>query len=54
MNTEPAAIGAALAAVLQVLALLIFDLSQEAQAAIVVAVTLVVGLFVRSQVTPVP
>lgn len=54
-KTEPAAIGAIVAAALNVVVLLVLkkELSLEEQAAIVTAVTLVAGLFVRSKVTPV-
>lgn len=54
MKAEPAMIGAALAAVLSVIVLLVFgrELSKEEEAAIVAVVTLIMGLFVRSKVTP--
>lgn len=51
---EPVAIGAALSAVLVALvAVGVIDLSEEAQAAVSAAVVLVVGLVVRSKVSPV-
>jgi hypothetical protein len=52
---EPAAIGGVVAAILNLIVLLVLDqeLSIEEQAAIVGAVTLVAGLFIRSRVTPV-
>jgi hypothetical protein len=54
MKTEPAAIGAAVAAIINVVVLLVLkkELSIEEQTAIVTVVTLVAGLFIRSQVTP--
>ncbi len=55
MKAEPAAVGAIVAAALNVVALLVLDkeLSVEEQTAIVAAVTIICGLFVRSKVTPV-
>lgn len=54
MKAEPAAIGAAVAAIVNVVVLLVLkkELSIEEQTAIVTVVTLVAGLFIRSQVTP--
>lgn len=48
-------IGAAIAAVISVIVLLVFgrELEKEEEAAIVAVVTLLAGLFVRSKVTPV-
>ena len=56
MKAEPAAVAAVVVSVISVLTLLVFkrELSQEESTAIVVAVTLIAGFFVRSQVTPVP
>ena len=56
MKTEPAAIGAALAAIINVVVLLVLkkELSLEEQSAIVAVVTIIAGLFVRANVTPVP
>lgn len=56
MRAEPAAIGAAVAAIVNIIVLLVLkkELSLEEQAAIVGVVTLVAGLFVRSQVSPIP
>jgi hypothetical protein len=56
MRAEPAAIGAAVAAIINVVVLLVLkqELNLEEQAAIVTVVTLIAGLFIRSQVTPVP
>jgi hypothetical protein len=51
-NTEPVAIAAAIRALLVVAVGFGLDLSGEQVASIVVAVELVLGLFVRSQVTP--
>lgn len=55
MRAEPAAVGAVIAAILNVIALILLDkeLSDDEQAAIVAAVTLVAGVFVRSKVSPV-
>lgn len=55
MRSEPAVIGAALAAVVNLLVLLVFkhELSADEKAAIITVVTLLAGVFVRSQVTPV-
>lgn len=52
---EPAVIGAAVAAVINVLVLLVFkhELDPGVQAAIVAAVTAIAGVFIRQQVTPV-
>lgn len=54
MKTEPAVIGAAAAAILNVVVLLVLkrELSLEEQAAIVTLVTVLAGFFVRSQVSP--
>lgn len=54
MKTEPAAIGAVSAAVVNLVVLLVLkkELSLEEQAAIVSVVTVIAGLFIRSQVTP--
>ena len=52
-NREPVAIAAAIRALLVVAVGFGLDLSGEQVASIVVAVELVLGLFVRSQVTPV-
>jgi hypothetical protein len=56
MRAEPAAIGAAVAAIINAVVLIVLkqELSLEEQAAIVTVVTLIAGLFIRSQVTPVP
>lgn len=55
MRAEPAAIGAAVAAAINLIVLLVLkhELSLEEQAAIVSIVTLIAGLFIRSRVTPV-
>lgn len=55
MRAEPAMIGAAIAAVLSVITLLVFghELTKEEEAAIVAVVTLIMGLFVRAKVSPV-
>ena len=53
LNREPVAIAAALRALLVVAVGFGLDLSGEQVASIVVAVELVLGLFVRSKVTPV-
>lgn len=54
MRAEPAIIGAAVAAVVNLIVLLVFkqELGTEEKAAVVTVVTLAAGLFVRSQVTP--
>lgn len=54
MRAEPAVLGAALAAVINVLVLLVFNegLSKDQETAIVTVVTLVAGFFIRSKVTP--
>jgi uncharacterized membrane protein len=52
INREPVAVAAALEAVLVVAIAFGVDVTAEQLAAIVTAVTLVLGLFVRSQVTP--
>lgn len=53
IKTEPVAVSAAVTAVLNVLVLLnVLDLGPDQLAAINTAVVLVLGLFVRSQVTP--
>jgi hypothetical protein len=54
MKTEPAVIGAAVAAIINLVVLLVLkqELSIEEQSAIVAVVTIVAGFFVRSQVTP--
>jgi len=53
IKTEPVAVSAAVTAVLNVLVLLgVLDLDPDQLAAINTAVVLVLGLFVRSQVTP--
>jgi hypothetical protein len=56
VTREPAVIGTAIAAVISAIVLLVFgtELSREVEAAIVTVVTLLAGLFVRQQVTPVP
>jgi hypothetical protein len=56
MKAEPAVIGAAVAAIINLIVLLVFkhELGTEEKAAIVTVVTLVAGVFIRSQVTPVP
>lgn len=56
MRAEPAVIGAAVAAVINAIVLLVFkqELGTEEKTAIVTVVTLVAGLFIRQQVTPVP
>jgi hypothetical protein len=53
-SKEPAVIGTALAAVINLIVLLVFDheLSEEQTVAIVSVVTIAAGLFVRSKVTP--
>lgn len=53
---EPAVIGVAVAAVINAIVLIVFkqELDLDVQTAIVSVVTLIAGLFVRSQVTPVP
>lgn len=54
MKKEPAAIGAAFAAAIDVVVLLVLkhELSTEEKTAIITVTTLLAGLFVRSQVTP--
>lgn len=56
MKAEPAVIGTAVAAVISVVVLLVFgrELEKEEEAAIVGVVTLIAGLFIRSQVSPAP
>jgi hypothetical protein len=55
MKTEPAVLAAAVAAIINALVLLVFneELDQTVQGAIVVVVTAIAGLVIRSQVTPV-
>lgn len=55
MKAEPAVIGAVVAAVINAVVLIVFkqELDTEEKAAIVTVVTLIAGLFVRSQVSPV-
>lgn len=55
MTAEPAAVGAIVAAALNAVVILVLkhDLSPEEKTAIVTAVTLIAGLFIRSKVTPV-
>lgn len=52
---EPAAIGTAIAAAVNMIVLLLLnhDLSNDVQSAIVAVVTLLAGVWVRSRVTPV-
>lgn len=54
-KAEPAVIGAAIAALLNGLAIFALgdELTEDQQGAIVVTVTVLAGLFVRSKVTPV-
>jgi hypothetical protein len=56
MKTEPAVVGAAIAAVLNAIVLLVFktELGTEEKAAILTVVNLAAGLFIRANVTPVP
>ena len=56
MRAEPAVIGAAVAAILNLVVLLMLgeELTVEQQGAIVTVVTVLAGLFIRSQVTPTP
>jgi hypothetical protein len=55
-NKEPAVIGTAVAAVISAVTLIVFgqELDKTQEAAIVGVVTILAGLFVRSQVSPVP
>lgn len=55
MKAEPAAVGAIIAAIINAIVLIVFkqELDIEERAAIVTAVTLVAGLFIRSKVAPV-
>lgn len=55
MRAEPAVVGAAVAAVINLFVLLVFNehLDKDQETAIVTVVTLVAGLFIRSKVTPV-
>jgi hypothetical protein len=55
-SKEPAVIGTAVAAVISVVTLIVFgqELTKEQEAAVVGVVTILAGLFVRSQVSPVP
>jgi hypothetical protein len=55
MRKEPAVIGAALAAVVNVIVLLVFkrELEAEEKAAVVTVVTLLWGVWTRSKVRPV-
>lgn len=55
MKTEPAVVGAAVAAIVNLVVLLLLkhELSIEERGAIVTVVTVIAGLFIRSQVTPV-
>jgi hypothetical protein len=55
MKTEPAVLAAAVAAIINLVVLLALgeELDSEIQAAIVTVVTVLAGLFIRSQVTPV-
>lgn len=52
---EPAAVGAVVATILNLVVLLLLkhELSKEEQAAIVSGVTLIAGLYIRSKVQPV-
>jgi hypothetical protein len=54
MHAEPAVIGAAVAAIINLAVLLWLgeELTAEQQGAIITVVTVIAGLFVRSQVTP--
>lgn len=54
MKTEPAVIGAAVAAIVNLVVLLVLkhELSLEERGAIVTVVTVIAGVYVRSQVTP--
>ena len=54
MKSEPAAVGASVAAAINAVVLLVLrhELSADVRGAIVVVVTLLAGLYVRSQVTP--
>ena len=56
MKAEPAVIAGVVAAVINVVALLVFgeELTIEQEAAIVGVVTTIAGVYIRSQVTPVP
>jgi ABC-type cobalamin transport system permease subunit len=56
VKAEPAVIGVATAAAVNLVVLLLLkhELSADEKAAVVTLVTLIAGLFVRSQVTPVP
>lgn len=55
-TSEPAVIAGVIAAVINAVVLLVFghELDKEQEAAIVGVVTAVAGLYIRSQVTPVP
>lgn len=55
MKREPAAVTSLVAAAVSAVALFAhIDLTADQQGAIAVVVTLLAGLFIRSQVTPVP
>lgn len=55
MKAEPAVIGAAVAALINAIVLIVLkqELSVDERTAIVTVVTIIAGLFVRSKVTPV-
>lgn len=54
LRAEPAVVGAAIAALLNAIVLIVFkqELDAEVRAAIVTVVTVLAGLYIRSKVTP--
>ncbi len=52
MNLEPAMIGALTAAIINLVVIFGVDVTEEQTAAIISVVTILMGLYIRSQVTP--